>query len=41
MWKPQADQNTGEVTAVELAATRKIMGHVAEIAFFAEVCCCA
>ena len=31
MWKPQADQNTGEVTAVELAAERKIMGRVLEM----------
>ncbi len=31
MWKPQSDQNTGEVTAVELAAERKIMGRVLEM----------
>jgi hypothetical protein len=31
MWKPQADQNTGEVTAGELAAERKIMGRVLEM----------
>ena len=31
VWKPQPDQNTGEVTAVELAAERKIMGRVLEM----------
>jgi hypothetical protein len=31
MWKPQPDQNTGQVTAVELAAERKIMGRVLEM----------
>jgi hypothetical protein len=31
MWKPMPDQNTGEVTAVELAAERKIMGRVLEM----------
>ena len=28
IWKPQPDQNTGQVTAVELAAQRKIMVRV-------------
>jgi hypothetical protein len=31
LWKPQPDQNTGEVTAVELAAERKILGRVLEM----------
>lgn len=31
VWKPQPDQNTGEVTAVELAAERKIMGRVLQM----------
>jgi hypothetical protein len=31
IWKPQPDQNTGEVTAVELAAERKIMVRVLEM----------
>jgi hypothetical protein len=31
MWKLLPDQNTGEVTAVELAAERKIMGRVLEM----------
>jgi hypothetical protein len=31
MWKPQPDQNTGQVTAVELAAERKIMGRVLDM----------
>jgi hypothetical protein len=31
MWKPQPDQNTGQVSAVELAAERKIMGRVLEM----------
>lgn len=31
VWKPQPDQNTGEVTAVELAAERKILGRVLEM----------
>lgn len=31
IWKPQPDQNTGQVTAVELAAERKIMGRVLDM----------
>lgn len=31
VWKPQPDQNTGQVTAVELAAERKIMVRVLEM----------
>ena len=31
MWKPQPDQNTGEVTAGELAAERKIMQRVLDM----------
>lgn len=31
IWKPQPDQNTGQVTAVELAAERKLMGRVLEM----------
>ena len=31
VWKPQPDQNTGQVTAVELAAERKIMARVLEM----------
>ena len=31
IWKPLVDQNTGEVTAVELAAERKLMGRVLEM----------
>ena len=31
IWKPQPDQNTGKITAVELAAERKIMGRVLEM----------
>ncbi len=31
VWKPQPDQNTGEVTAVELAAERKIMVRVLDM----------
>ena len=31
MWKPQPDQNTGEITASELAAERKILGRVLEM----------
>jgi hypothetical protein len=31
IWKPQPDQNTGQVTAVELAAERKIMVRVLEM----------
>ena len=31
IWKPQPDQNTGEITAVELAAERKIMARVLDM----------
>ena len=31
IWKPMPDQNTGDLTAVELAAERKIMGRVLEM----------
>ena len=31
IWKPQPDQNTGQVTAVELAAERKIMARVLDM----------
>ncbi len=31
IWKPQPDQNTGELTAVELAAERKIMARVLDM----------
>ena len=31
IWKPQPDQNTGQVTAIELAAERKIMVRVRDM----------
>ena len=31
IWKPQPDQNTGQITALELAAERKIMARVLEM----------
>jgi hypothetical protein len=31
MWKPQPDQNTGQISAAELATERKIMGRVLEM----------